>query len=196
MELLKYLKADWQSTTLDKQLPSLVMLLRLLVVNYSFRIIFRMRLANFLGRKNGVLRLGLVISVLLYWMNFRRGVDINIHAMIGEGLRMPHPIGIVIGADVRIGRCAHILQNTTIGGTGGKVRDVGDEKQTMPWIGDFVLIGAGAALLGPIRIGNHAQIGANAVVLSDVKDETLAVGIPAKNRELKGLKTLLADLQN
>ena len=98
------------------------------------------------------------------------GADIPLNSKIGGGLLLPHPNGIVIHPGAVIGPNCLIFQQVTIGtrGTGG-----------VPAIGGHVDIGAGAKVLGSIRIGNHVVIGANAVVLQDVPDNCMAVGIPA-----------------
>ena len=99
------------------------------------------------------------------------GADIPINTQIGGGLLIPHPNGIVIHSDVKIGPNCLIFQQVTIGSTA---------HSTVPMIGGHVDIGAGAKLLGSIKVGNHAKIGANAVVLIDVPEGKSAVGIPAK----------------
>lgn len=98
------------------------------------------------------------------------GADIPLTCHIGGGLLLPHPNGIVIHPDAKIGPNCLIFQQVTIGTRGGKA---------VPEIGGHVDIGAGAKLLGGIRVGEHAVIGANAVVLADVPAGALAVGIPA-----------------
>ena len=97
--------------------------------------------------------------------------DIVPGADLGEGLKLPHPNGIVIHQDAIIGRNSIIMQQVTIGITA----DGGP-----PTIGSDVYIGAGAKILGKINIGDGAKIGANAVVLCDVPPHTTAVGAPAK----------------
>jgi serine O-acetyltransferase len=99
------------------------------------------------------------------------GADIPIDSSIGEGLMIPHPNGIVIHPAVRIGPNCLIFQQVTIGSSG---------KGGLPIIGGHVDIGAGAKILGPVRIGDHAKIGSNAVVLIDVPERATAVGIPAR----------------
>lgn len=98
------------------------------------------------------------------------GADIPINSSIGGGLLLPHPNGIVIHPDARIGPNCLIFQQVTIGTRNGG---------GVPEIGGHVDIGAGAKILGQVRIGNHAIIGANSVVLCDVPDYGRAVGIPA-----------------
>ena len=98
------------------------------------------------------------------------GADIPINSNIEGGLMTPHPNGVVIHPGVQIGPNCLIFQQVTIGtrnGTG------------VPQIGGHVDIGAGAKILGAIRIGDHARIGANSVVLQDVPERATAVGIPA-----------------
>ena len=101
--------------------------------------------------------------------------DIPINALLEGGLYIPHPTGIVIHHDAKIGPNCLIHQNVTIGMV-GKVPG-------LPIIEGGVDIGAGAKILGPIRIGHHAKIGANAVVTKDVPPNSIAVGVPAKVRE-------------
>ena len=98
------------------------------------------------------------------------GADIPVNCRIGGGLLIPHPNGIVIHPEATIGVNCLIFQQVTIG-TGGR--------QGVPDIAGHVDIGAGAKLLGSVRIGAHAKIGANAVVISDVPSRCTAVGVPA-----------------
>ena len=97
------------------------------------------------------------------------GADIPINVKIGGGLLLPHPNGIVIHPDAQIGPNCLLFQQVTIGALDG----------CTPRVGGHVDVGAGAKLLGGIFIGDHALIGANAVVLTDVPAGKTAVGIPA-----------------
>jgi serine O-acetyltransferase len=98
--------------------------------------------------------------------------EIDLTARIGGGLLIPHPNGVVIHPEARIGPNCLIFQQVTL----GTVAD----RPGAPEIGGHVDIGAGARILGPVRIGEHARIGANAVVLCDVPAGATAVGIPAR----------------
>ena len=98
------------------------------------------------------------------------GADIPLNCNIAGGLLMPHPNGIVIHPDAKIGPNCLIFQQVTIGTRG---------KGGSPVIGGHVDIGAGAKVLGPVNIGNHVLIGANAVVMGDIPNESTACGIPA-----------------
>jgi len=100
------------------------------------------------------------------------GADIPINASLGGGLLIPHPNGIVIHPDAVVGPNCLIMQQVTIGTTG--------KDNSLPVLEGHVDIGAGAKILGGIRIGAHARIGANAVVLKDVPAYATAVGIPAR----------------
>lgn len=111
------------------------------------------------------------IAVLKYrFWSIVTGADIPINCQIEGGLLMPHPNGVVIHPDVKIGPNCLIFQQVTLGIRNGGV----------PNIGGHVDIGAGAKLLGPINVGDHARIGANAVVLSDVESGATVIGIPAR----------------
>ncbi len=98
------------------------------------------------------------------------GADIPLNSKIGGGLMIPHPNGIVIHPDAEIGPNCLIFQQVTIGN---------GLKPGLPVIEGHVDVGAGAKIIGNIRIGAHARIGANAVVVNDVPEACTAVGIPA-----------------
>mmetsp|Transcript_32879 Transcript_32879/g.53358 ORF Transcript_32879/g.53358 Transcript_32879/m.53358 type:complete len:351 (-) Transcript_32879:446-1498(-) len=101
-------------------------------------------------------------------------VDIHPGARIGMGLLMDHAIGVVIGETAVIGDDCSILHNVTLGGNG---KSTGDRH---PKVGDGVLLGAHVTILGNIRIGNYAKIGAGSVVLTDIPPHSTAVGVPAR----------------
>lgn len=98
------------------------------------------------------------------------GADIPLDCQIGGGLLLPHPNGIVIHPKAIIGPNCLIFQQVTIGTRSGNL---------LPVIGGHVDIGAGAKILGGVRIGDHACVGANAVVLKDVPSGKTVAGIPA-----------------
>ena len=106
---------------------------------------------------------------------FFTGIEIHPGATIGKGLCIDHGMGVVIGETAEIGDDVLIYHGVTLGGTGK------DKGKRHPTIGNGVVIGAGAKVLGPIKVGNNAKIGATAVVVKDVPEGATAVGIPAKN---------------
>ncbi len=105
---------------------------------------------------------------------FLTGVEIHPGAKIGRGLLIDHGSGVVIGETAEIGNDCTIYQGVTLGGTG---KDVGKRH---PTVGNNVLIGAGAKVLGPFTVGDDAKIAAGAVVLDTVPPNSTAVGVPAR----------------
>lgn len=101
-------------------------------------------------------------------------VDINPAVPMGKGIMLDHGTGLVIGETATVGDNVSMLQNVTLGGTGKSDQD------RHPKIGDGVLIGAGAKVLGNIRIGNCSRIGAGSVVLKEVPPRVTVAGVPAK----------------
>jgi len=113
---------------------------------------------------------GIVVVRYRFW-SVVSGADIPLTCSIGGGLVIPHPNGIVIHPSAQIGVNCIIFQQVTI----GTIAEGG-----FPVIGGHVDIGAGAKILGSVRIGANANIGANAVVLQDVPSGAVAVGVPAR----------------
>ncbi|MFR1822235.1 MAG: serine O-acetyltransferase EpsC [Clostridium saudiense] len=106
---------------------------------------------------------------------FFTGIEIHPGAKIGRGLVIDHGMGVVIGETAEIGDDVLLYHGVTLGGTGK------DKGKRHPNLGNNVVIGAGAKVLGPIYIGSNSKVGANSVVLKDVPEGATAVGIPAKN---------------
>ena len=106
---------------------------------------------------------------------FFTGIEIHPGAKIGRGLVIDHGMGVVIGETAEIGDNVLLYHGVTLGGTGK------DKGKRHPTVGNNVVIGAGAMVLGPIYIGSNSKIGANSVVLNNVPEGATAVGIPAKN---------------
>ncbi|WP_442963377.1 serine O-acetyltransferase [Pseudomonas sp. OF001] len=101
-------------------------------------------------------------------------VDIHPGAVIGPRLFIDHGAGVVIGETAEIGQDVTLYHGVTLGGTSWR------KGKRHPTLGDGVLVGAGAKILGPITVGNHARVGANSVVVQDVPDGCTVVGIPGK----------------
>ena len=120
------------------------------------------------------LKLFLVARMINYVGRMLTGVDIHPGATIGKRLFIDHAQGVVIGETAIIGNDVVIFHGTTLGGTGK------DKGKRHPTIGNNVIIGCGAKVLGNITIGDNAKIGANAVVLKDIPANATAVGVPAK----------------
>jgi serine O-acetyltransferase len=128
------------------------------------------RFANLAWRRNFYL-MGRLISNL---GRFVTGIEIHPGAEIGQRFFIDHGMGVVVGETSKVGDDVTLYQGVTLGGTSL------EKGKRHPTIGDGVIIGSGAQVLGPLNVGNGARIGANAVVLQDVPQGATMVGIPAK----------------
>ena len=112
---------------------------------------------------------------------FITGIEIHPGATIGKGLFIDHGMGIVIGETTEIGKNCVLFHNVTLGGTGKH------SGKRHPTLGDDVMVGTGAIILGPVSIGSHVRIGANSFVyMADIPDNATVVGIPARIVRLNG----------
>lgn len=112
----------------------------------------------------------------------KTGIEIHPGATIGRRFVIDHGMGVVIGETAEIGDDVLIYQGVTLGGTG---KDTGKRH---PTIGNNVLIGSGAKVLGPFKVGDNSRIAANAVVLSEIPPYSTAVGVPARVVRIAGQK--------
>lgn len=113
---------------------------------------------------------------------FFTGIEIHPGATIGRRLVIDHGTGIVIGETAEIGDDCLLYQNVTLGGTG---KDVGKRH---PTLGNNVMVGSGAKVLGPFKVGDNARIAANSVVLREVPDNATVVGVPGRVVKISGEK--------
>lgn len=128
------------------------------------------RLSNWLWR-NGLKWLARFISHFARWIT---GIEIHPGARIGRRVFIDHGMGVVIGETAEIGDDCTLYHGVTLGGTSW------NKGKRHPTLGVGVVIGAGAKILGPITVGDHAKVGSNAVVVKDVPPNATAVGIPAR----------------
>ena len=105
---------------------------------------------------------------------FFTGIEIHPGATIGKGLFIDHGSGVVIGETAEIGDNCTIYQGATLGGTGK------DSGKRHPTLGNNVMVGSGAKILGPFKVGDNSKIAANAVVLNEIPPNSTAVGVPAR----------------
>jgi serine O-acetyltransferase len=110
------------------------------------------------------------------------GIEIHPGAVIGEGLLIDHGMGVVIGETAIVGNNVTLYQGVTLGGTG---KETGKRH---PTIGNNIVVGAGAKILGNIEVGDNSYIGANAVVLHDVPPNSTVVGVPGHVTRQDGAK--------
>jgi len=121
------------------------------------------------------------------WNRFWTGIEIHPGASIGHRLVIDHGMGIVIGETAEIGDDCLLYQGVTLGGTGK------DQGKRHPTLGNNVLVGSGAKVLGPFRVGDNARIAAGAVVLEEVPPNATAVGVPAQVVRVDGKPIYYAD---
>ncbi|MDD7428987.1 MAG: serine O-acetyltransferase EpsC [Oscillospiraceae bacterium] len=118
---------------------------------------------------------------------FFTGIEIHPGAKIGRGLFIDHGMGVVIGETTEIGDNCLLYQGVTLGGTGK------DKGKRHPTLGNNVMVGAGAKVLGPITIGDNVKVAANAVVLNNIPSDCTAVGVPARVVRRKGKRVNACD---
>lgn len=138
----------------------------------GFHAIVFHRIAHFFYRK----KLFFVARLISQIARHLTGIEIHHGAKIGKRLFIDHGMGIVIGETATVGDNCTIYHNSTLGGTGK------DKNKRHPDIGNNVMVGAGAKVLGPIKIGDNVKIGANSVVLKLVPNNATVVGIPRRDK--------------
>ncbi len=142
------------------------------------------RLSHYLHSRG----LKLTARALSQFARFFTGIEIHPGATIGRGLFIDHGSGVVIGETAIVGDNCTLYQGVTLGGTGK------ESGKRHPTLGDNVMVGAGAKLLGNFTVGSNSKIAAGAVVLGDVPENSTAVGIPARVVRRDGAKVETADL--
>lgn len=142
----------------------------------GFHAVTAHRLSHYLHNKG----YRLTARALSQFVKMITGIEIHPGATIGKGLFIDHGSGVVIGETAVIGDDCTLYQGVTLGGTG---KDCGKRH---PTLGNHVMVGAGAKVLGPFKVGDHAKIAAGAVVLKEIPENSTAVGIPAKVVRLDG----------
>jgi serine O-acetyltransferase len=150
-----------------------------LILTYpGVKAVFFHRIANFFS----VAKFDLIARIISQFSRFLTGIEIHPGAKIGKNLFIDHGMGVVIGETSDIGDNVTIYHMATLGGIAPSINS--NEQRNIkrhPTIGDEVVIGSGAQVLGPVTVGRCAKIGANAVITKDVPEKAVMVGIPAKN---------------
>ena len=150
-----------------------------LILTYpGVKAIFLHKIANFFC----IAKFDLVARIISQFSRFLTGIEIHPKAKIGENLFIDHGMGVVIGETSEIGNNVTIYHMVTLGGISPSIdSDQQRNAKRHPTLKDNVVVGSGAQILGTVTIGKNARIGANAVVIKDVPENSIMVGVPAKN---------------
>ena len=157
--------------------PAAKSILSVILTYPGVKAVFFHRIANFFQ----VAGFDLIARIISQTSRFFTGIEIHPGAKIGKNLFIDHGMGVVIGETSDIGNNVTIYHAVTLGGISPSINsnEQRNEKRH-PTIGDDVVIGSGAQIIGPVKIGNTSRIAANAVVVNDVPEDTTMVGVPAK----------------
>jgi serine O-acetyltransferase len=166
--MLTTLRQDIQSV-FDRD-PAARSTLEILLSYPGVHAVWGHRLAHWLWQHN----LKLLARWLSHLMRALTGIEIHPGARIGPEIFIDHGMGVVIGETAEIGRCVTLYHGVTLGGTSH------EKGKRHPTLGDNVVVGAGAKILGPITVGENSRIGANAVVVKSVPVNSVVVGVPGQ----------------
>jgi|TARA_B100001094_G_C18108271_1_gene759637 serine O-acetyltransferase len=157
--------------------PAAKSILSIILTYPGVKAIFFHKIANFFY----IAGFDLVARIISQTVRFFTGIEIHPGAKIGKNLFIDHGMGVVIGETSEIGDNVTIYHAVTLGGISPSINsDNQRNEKRHPTIGDDVVIGSGAQVIGPVKVGNRARIAANAVVVNDVAENATMVGIPAK----------------
>ncbi|BCA54186.1 Serine acetyltransferase [Nitrospira sp. KM1] len=172
--MLNAIRKDLQAV-FDRD-PSATSRVEVILTYAGFHALLAYRIAHWL-RDLGVPFFPRAVSQLARWMT---GIEIHPAAKIGTGFFIDHGMGVVIGETAEIGDYVTLFQGVTLGGTGK------ERGKRHPTLGNHVVVGAGAKILGGIQIGNNVKVGANSVVLKNVSANSTVIGVPARVIKAQG----------
>ncbi len=162
--------------------PAAKSVISIILTYPGVKAVFFHKLANFFQ----IAGFDLIARIISQTVRFFTGIEIHPGAKIGKNLFIDHGMGVVIGETSEIGNNVTIYHAVTLGGISPSIEsDKQRNEKRHPTIGDNVVIGSGAQIIGPIIVGKNARIAANAVVLKDVPENATMVGIPAKAVQLE-----------
>ena len=157
--------------------PAAKSILSIILTYPGVKAVFFHKIANFFY----VAGFDLIARIISQITRFFTGIEIHPGAKIGKNLFIDHGMGVVIGETSEIGNNVTIYHAVTLGGISPSVdSDSQRNEKRHPTIGDEVVIGSGAQIIGPVKVGNRSRIAANAVVVNNVPENATMVGIPAK----------------
>ncbi len=167
-KFFKTLKYDIDNIVKNDQ--SAISRIEVLLLYPCINALIHYRIAHFFYEK----KCFFIARLISQFARFITGIEIHPGAKIGKGLFIDHGMGVVIGETAEIGDNVTLYHGVTLGSTGK------DKGKRHPTLGNNILIGSGAKILGPINIGDNSKVGANSVVLKDIPEGSTVVGIPGK----------------
>ena len=167
---------DFLQSIIDRD-PAAKSKLSLILTYPGVKAIFFHKIANFFA----IAKFDLIARIVSQFSRFLTGIEIHPKAKVGKNLFIDHGMGVVIGETSEIGNNVTIYHNVTLGGIAPSI-NTNDQRNTKrhPTLEDNVVIGSGAQIIGPVKVGDGSRIAANAVVVKDVEENTTMVGVPAK----------------
>ncbi|MHC1731079.1 MAG: serine O-acetyltransferase [Bacteroidales bacterium] len=170
-EVLSDLKADFKRVS--RKTATMPNIFYKALSNAGFRAIFLYRIGRYFYLKDHHFIAGFCQRLMHHWSH----CWISVAADIGPGFLIAHVGSLVIGGETRIGKNCDVRQNVTFGGNFNKRSN---DQRTQPWLEDNVSVGVGAVIIGPVKVGSYAIIGANTVVIRDVPENSIYFGVPGQ----------------
>ena len=168
--------------SIKKRDPAAKSILSIILTYPGVKAVFFHQISNFFYKAG----FDLIARIISQTIRFFTGIEIHPGAKIGKNLFIDHGMGVVIGETSEIGDNVTIYHNVTLGGGSPSIDSERQRHEKRhPTIGNDVVIGSGAQIIGPIKVGNNSRIAANAVVVKDVPENATMVGIPARAVKLE-----------
>ena len=168
--------------SIKKRDPAAKSILSIILTYPGVKAVFFQQISNFFYKAG----FDLIARIISQTIRFFTGIEIHPGAKIGKNLFIDHGMGVVIGETSEIGDNVTIYHNVTLGGSSPSIDSERQRHEKRhPTIGNDVVIGSGAQIIGPIKVGNNSRIAANAVVVKDVPENATMVGIPARAVKLE-----------
>jgi serine O-acetyltransferase len=168
--------------SIKKRDPAAKSIVSIILTYPGVKAVFFHQISNFFYKAG----FDLIARIISQTIRFFTGIEIHPGAKIGKNLFIDHGMGVVVGETSEIGDNVTIYHNVTLGGSSPSIDSERQRHEKRhPTIGNDVVIGSGAQIIGPIKVGNNARIAANAVVVKDVPENATMVGIPARAVKLE-----------
>ena len=168
--------------SIKKRDPAAKSIMSIVLTYPGVKAVFFHQISNFFYKAG----FDLIARIISQTLRFFTGIEIHPGAKIGRNLFIDHGMGVVIGETTEIGNDVTIYHAVTLGGSSPSIdTERQRHEKRHPTIGDGVVIGSGAQIIGPVKIGKSSRIAANAVVVKDVPENATMVGIPARAVKLE-----------